>query len=149
MMRSAPSATTPSPNTDTRQQLDTAAAGNITLPNAASKPMPSAPIAAARSAAPSAQNILLPVEPLFASIEQRSAPALRQALSQGISPNSRSANGNPALTQAVIQRWLEGLRILLAAGADRNAKNTKGHTASDVALELGFADMAELLAAPR
>jgi ankyrin repeat protein len=98
---------------------------------------------------PSVQSIFLPSEPLFASIEQRNAHALRQALSQGISPNARIAGSNPALTQAVIQRWPEGVRILLAAGADRNAKNNKGHTASDVSLELGYSDMAELLATPK
>ncbi len=88
-------------------------------------------------------------EPLFTAIEQRNATALRQALSQGIFPNARSASGNPALTQAVSQRWTEGVRILLAAGADRSVKNLRGHTASDVALELGYADMAELLAAAK
>ena len=108
--------------------------------------MPSAPLAAARLAAPSAHSILLPTEPLFTSIEQRNAPALRQALDLGISPNARSSDGNPALTQAVMQRWAEGVRILLASNADPAAKNNKGHTASDVAFELGYSDMAELLA---
>ena len=108
-----------------------------------------APVVAAKPAAPSAPSIILPTEPLFSAIEQRNAPALRQALRQGISPNARAANGNAALTQAVIQRWADGVNILLAAGADRSAKNSKGHTAVDVALEFGYLDMTELLAAPR
>jgi cytoskeletal protein RodZ len=150
MMRSAPSTATVSPNTDTRQQLNAEAAGSATLPpNAASKSMPSAPIAAARPAAPSAQSILPPAEPLFTAIEQRNALALRQALSQGLSPNARSADSNPVLTQAVMQRWPEGVRILLAAGADRAAKNSKGHTAADVAFELGYEDIVLLLSTPR
>jgi cytoskeletal protein RodZ len=82
---------------------------------------------------------------LFTVIQAKDAAALRQALSQSTSPNARNAEGNPALHQAVIQRWPEGVRILLAAGADRNAKNNKGHTAADVALELGYSDMTELL----
>jgi cytoskeletal protein RodZ len=115
-------------------------------PSAAASP-PAADIAS--HAAPTAQTILLPVTPLFTAIDQRNAQALRQALSQSISLNARNADGNPALTQAVIQRWAEGVRMLLAAGADKSAKNNKGHTASDVALELGYDDMTELLAMPR
>jgi uncharacterized protein len=144
MMRSAPSAAIALPQTDTASNAAPKASdGSSPIP------MPSAPIAAARQAAPTAQTFLLPVDPLFTAIDARNAQALRQALNQGISPNARNASGNPALTQAVTQRWADGVRILLTAGADRNAKNSKGHTASDVALELGYADMAELLAAPR
>jgi ankyrin repeat protein len=139
MMRSAPSRATAPAHADLSKQFHAEQASSAS----------SAPIFAAKPAAPSAQSILPPTEPLFAAIEQRNAAALRQALGQSISPNARIAGSNPALTQAVIQRWPEGVRILLAAGADRNAKNNKGHTASDVALELGYSDMAELLAAPR
>ena len=84
-----------------------------------------------------------------AAIFAKDALTLRQKLAQGVSPNIITPEGNPALTQAVIQRWPEGVRILLAAGADRNAKNIKGHTAADVALELGYEDMSRLLEAPR
>jgi ankyrin repeat protein len=150
MMRSAPSTATLPPSADARPQFHAEAAGSA-APNTASKSfaLPSAPVAAARPAAPSAQSILLTTEPLFAATEQRNAPALRQALGQGISPNARAANGNTALIQAVIQRWPEGVRILLAAGADRSAKNSQGQTAADLALELGYPDIAELLAEPR
>jgi ankyrin repeat protein len=110
-----------------------------------------APAAAPRIAAPA------PVPPpptfsrqtLLASIEAKDAIALRQSLAQGISPNVITPDGNPALQQAVIKRWPEGVRILLAAGADRSSKNSKGHTAADVALELGYEDMSRLLEAPR
>ncbi len=148
--RSAPSMVTAQPPTDASQHHNTQTEGAY-LANSgrASIPMPSAPLAAAKPAAPSAHSILLPTEPLFTSIEQRNAPALRQALGLGISPNARSSDGNPALTQAVMQRWAEGVRILLASNADPAAKNNKGHTASDVAFELGYSDMAELLAMSR
>jgi ankyrin repeat protein len=138
MMRSAPSAAA-APSTAALPAADTA---SHVAPRSgdSSKSIVSAP---------TAQTILLPVAPLLTAIDQRNAQALRQALSQGISANARNTERNPALTQAVIQRWADGVRILLAAGADRNAKNSKGHTASDVALELGYADMAELLAAPK
>ncbi len=112
-------------------------------PNITAAPMP-AP--AARAAA--APKAVAP-NPLLQAIQERDAPALRQALSNGASPNTRTPDGNPALTQAVLQRWGEGVRILLAAGADRQAKNNKGHTAADVALELGYSDMTELLVTPR
>ncbi len=106
--------------------------------------------AAAPAARPAAPMATLPApQPLLTALQTRDATALRQALAQGISPNARAPDGNPALTQAVIQRWPEGVRILLAAGADRNAKNSKGHTAADVALELGYSDMTELLATAR
>jgi hypothetical protein len=154
--RSTPNKATVQPDAALRQNYEAEAAGQTALaPSSANKEfqIPSASAEAAKSAAPSAQAILLPTEPLFTAIEQRNAATLRQALSQGnppnLLPNARTREGNPALTQAVIQRWAEGVRILLAAGADRNAKNSKGHTASDVALELGYADMAELLAAPK
>jgi cytoskeletal protein RodZ len=151
MARSAPNPAADPPHADVSQNYNTETASAASASNAARKSIstPPAPAVAARSAPPTAQSILLPTEPLFTAIEQRSARALRQGLSQGISPNARTASGNPALTQAVTQRWLEGVRILLAAGADRNAKNNKGHTAADVAFELGYSDMAELLAAPR
>lgn len=83
---------------------------------------------------------------LFQAIEQRNAAALRQALAQGASPNTRNRTDAPALIIAVMQRWPEGVRLLLEAGADKAAKNNKGQTASDLALELGYADMTELLA---
>ena len=114
---------------------------------AAAPPMPAAAPAPRSSPAASAtpQAIIASPTLLLSAIETRDAPALQQALSQGASPNARSPGGNTALHQAVMQRWTEGVRILLAAGADRAAKNSKGHTAADVALELGYSDMAELL----
>ncbi len=110
------------------------------------------PATAPRPAAPAAVAPLTPAfsrQNMFAAIEAKDAQTLRQALAQGISPNAISQSGNPALQQAVIQRWPDGVRILLAAGADRSAKNNKGHTATDVAFELGYEDMSRLLEAPR
>jgi ankyrin repeat protein len=103
-------------------------------------------------AAPAAIPSQAPVfarQTLLAAIEAKDAVALRQSLAQGASANTQVADGNLVLHQAVIQRWPEGVRMLLAAGADRSAKNNKGHTAADVALELGYTDMAELLAASK
>jgi uncharacterized protein len=111
------------------------------MPTTAARPVPApAPAPAAVSANPNQ---------LFTAVQARDTAALRQTLTQGTSPNARNPDGNPALTQAVIQRWPEGVRVLLAAGADRAAKNLRGHTAADVALELGYAEMAELLATPK
>ncbi len=108
------------------------------------------PVAAPAARAATAAMAAIPqTNPLLAALQARDATALRQALVQGTSPNARTPDGNPALTQAVIQRWAEGVRILLASGADRNAKNNKGHTAADVAFEMGSSDMTELLATPR
>ncbi len=131
-------------------------------PSMAAAPPP-APAAVARAAAPSMpepatvprptapapQAIIASPSKFLAAIEERDAPALRQALAQGLSPNARTSEGNPALQQAVIRRWAEGVRILLAAGANRSAKNNKGHTAADVAFELGYEDMSRLLEMPR
>ena len=102
--------------------------------------------------APAARALIASPDKLFQAIEAKDDAALRQTLSQGASPNANASarpDGNPALTQAVMQRWADGVRILLAAGANREAKNKKGHTAADVALELGYSDMAELLAISR
>jgi hypothetical protein len=152
---SAPTTAPVPPNTDLRQYAEAQTAANAA---SAAPPSPqlqrkssevaSTP-AAARSATPAALALIPPPDALFSAIAARQAQDLQQALAQGASPNARNQEGQPALSQAVIQRWTEGVRILLAAGADKSAKNNKGHTASDVALELGYADMAELLAAPR
>ncbi|TAG25962.1 MAG: ankyrin repeat domain-containing protein [Burkholderiales bacterium] len=121
-----------------------AAAPGYAAPSASAPP--SIVSAARPMATPSARAIIPSPDKLFAAIQGKDTAALRQAITQGASPNARTAEGNPALHQAVIQRWPEGVRILLAAGADRNAKNNKGHTAADVALDLGYQDIAELLA---
>ena len=123
-------------------------------PHTRSTPSASSPAAVATAPrimaapAPAARALIASPDQLFRAINAKDATALRDALTQGASPNARmrAPEGPPALQQAVIQRWLDGVRILLAAGADRNAKNNKGHTAADVALELGYSDMAELLA---
>jgi hypothetical protein len=146
------------PNIDLRQYVDARATAN-----AASAAPPSQQLqrksseiatapAAARSAAPvapTARPLIPSPDTLFSAIAARQAQALQQALAQGASPNARNQEGQPALSQAVLQRWPEGIRILLAAGADKNAKNNKGQTAADLALEWGDAGMAELLATPR
>ena len=135
---------------ETAQAPSMAAAPPAPAPAARAAAPPVRAAAAAPRAAPAAdsapQAVIASPTLLLSAIETRDAPALQQALSQGASPNARSPNGNTALHQAVTQRWAEGARILLAAGADRNAKDSKGHTALDVALELGYSDMAELLA---
>jgi hypothetical protein len=113
----------------------------------ANKAQASAPTA--RYATPTARALAPSSDKLFSAIEAKDAAALREALTQGASPNARRSDSNTALHQGVIQRWAEGVRILLDAGASKEAKNSKGHTAADVALELGYADMTELLAMPR
>ncbi len=112
-------------------------------PSVASAPTPApAPRAAALSKA-TAPN------PLLQAIQERNTAALRQALEQGASPNMRTPEGNPALTQAVIQNWAEGVRILLAAKANKGAKNSQNLTAAEVAQESGHQDIIELLKAER
>lgn len=115
-----------------------------------------APAAAPRMAAPApsvvasaaAPFVIASPDKLFSAIEAKDAAALREAIAQGASPNANAnsrPDGNPALTQAVVQRWAEGVRILLFAGANREAKNKKGYTAAEVALKLGYDDIASLL----
>jgi hypothetical protein len=139
---------TPAPTSNTSARSETASpqiasAETASSPSVAAAPMPSpAPRAAALSKA-TAPN------PLLQAIQQRNATALRQALSEGASPNARTPDGNPALTQAVIQRWSEGVRILLAAGANKEVINMRNLTAADVAIELGDQEIIELLKAAR
>ena len=87
---------------------------------------------------------------MWNALQARQADALRQALAQGASARAIDAQGQPALHQAVLRRWPEGVRILLQAGADPQAPNKNGHTAADVAQERGFDEILALLrAAPR
>ncbi|NJS37463.1 MAG: hypothetical protein HC765_15410 [Brachymonas sp.] len=90
--------------------------------------------AAAPRAAPAPAALAAQPSPLFAAIEAKDAAALRQALAQGAPSNARQADGNPALHQAVIQRWADGVRLLMAAGADAQLKNNQGQSAFDLAL---------------
>jgi cytoskeletal protein RodZ len=124
-------------------QAARAAAPRLYAPAAAPLPAP------ASASAPLLQKLTPSPSPLFSAIEAKDASALRQALAESASLNARSPQGNPALTQAVIQRWPEGVRILLAAGADRSAKNLRSLTAADVAQELGDLEIIELLKAAR
>jgi Ankyrin repeats (many copies) len=142
----APAARAAAPAEKTTADASTAAPG-YAAPSASAPP--SIVSAARPMAAPSARAIIPSPDKLLAAIQAKDAAALRQALSQGASPNARTQEVNTALHQAAIQRWPEGARILLAAGADRSTKNNKGQTAADLALELGFVDMADLLATPR
>lgn len=124
-------------------QAARAPAPRLYAPAAAPLPAP------ASVSAPLLQNLAPSPSPLFSAIEAKDASALRQALAESASLNARSPQGNPALTQAVIQRWPEGVRILLAAGADRSATNLRRLTAADVAQELGDLEIIELLKAAR
>ncbi len=144
-----------SANTTTAPLADYAA--NQNAPSPAPR---AAPAAAPRIASPApavvapaaAASVIASPDKLFSAIEAKDASALREAIAQGASPNANASarpDGNPALTQAVVQRWSEGVSILLLAGANREAKNKKGYTAIDVALDLGLADMAQLLATTR
>ncbi len=153
----APAMATPSPAPAPSQMAraappadvaNKAQAGAPTAIYAAPRASPSVASPAA-AAAPAVRALAPSTDKLFSAIEAKDATALREALTQGASPSARRSDSNTALHQAVIQRWPEGLRILLAAGASKEAKNSKGHTAADVALELGYADMTELLAMPR
>jgi cytoskeletal protein RodZ len=133
------------PPAQVSKRFSAEAQGPLSAPPTAAPPPPIDAPSARAAAAPMA--VARP--PLIAALQERDAAALRQALAQGASPNLRTPDGNPALTQAVIQRWSEGVRILLAAGADRNAKNLRSHTAADVAQELGDREIIELLKAAR
>jgi cytoskeletal protein RodZ len=133
------------PPAQASKRFNAEAQGPLSTPPTAAPPPPIDAPSARAAAAPMA--VARP--PILVALQTRDTAALRQALVQGASPNLRTPDGNPALTQAVIQRWSEGVRILLAAGADRNAKNLRSHTAADVAQELGDQEIIELLKAAR
>lgn len=76
-------------------------------------------------------------------------PALQEQLAQGMAVNTRDPNGNTALMLAVRHRQAAAVRKLLDSGADTTLLNKDGSTALHLANQMGFADMAQLLQAPR
>lgn len=115
-----------------------------------SQPMPSsAPSARLSRAAPAPASASPPAlvaapDPLWQALAARDVGALQQALAQGASAQARDAQGQTALHLAVLQRWPQGVRLLLQAGADPRATNKNGHTAADVAKENGFTDISAI-----
>lgn len=65
-----------------------------------------------------------PAQPLIRAVEKRRADEVRRLIRQeGINPNKTfTANGMPLVAWPILARDLEGLRLLLEAGADPNAR---------------------------
>ncbi len=78
-------------------------------------------------------------------IKRGDAPALEQALEQGLDPNARNENGWTLLMLAAVEGSMPLAELLLARGADAASKNQKSDTALTIAEHRGYAALAERL----
>lgn len=74
---------------------------------------------------------------------------VQELLAQGVPINARDGQGNTALMLAVHHRRVLVVRKLLEMGADTSMVNSDGLTALQLANQLHFAEMVQLLEAPR
>jgi ankyrin repeat protein len=85
---------------------------------------------------------------LVEAMERGDLVAAREALQHGANPNVRYANrlgGRPAIVNAVDASSTDGVRLLLAAGADANAVDDLGSSALHAAGRLGNGEAIRLL----
>ena len=159
----------PPVETDTAPKLGTKAANQIASAESVARMTPGAratavmaPAAPAPAAAAVAAAAASGTPRLAREMEASSATALfmeavrtgqpetiQRLLVQGVAVNTRDDNGNTALMLAVRHRQVAAVRTLLAMGADTSLVNHDGLTALQFANQLGLADMAQLLQAPR
>lgn len=66
--------------------------------------------------------------PLFQAIERGGFTAIERYLAEGGNPNMRNQKGQTLLAAAVIHRWPQIVRLLLAHSADSNARDRLGRT---------------------
>ena len=74
---------------------------------------------------------------------------VRGLLAEGVSPDSVSSGGNPALYLAVYGGHAAVVELLLGAGAGVDASTSRGWTPLMAAAQLGYLDIVRLLAAAR
>lgn len=69
------------------------------------------------------------IDPLFQAIQRADAGRVKQLLDRGVSPDSREADGTPALLAAALYADADCVRVLLDKGANPNITNAAGATA--------------------
>jgi hypothetical protein len=85
--------------------------------------------------------------PLFQAIERGGFTAIERYLAEGGNPNKRNQKGQTLLTAAVIYRWPQIVRLLLAHSADSDARDRQGRTPLHHAARCSIDSVKLLLAA--
>jgi ankyrin repeat protein len=70
---------------------------------------------------------------------------VHELLNQGADPNQISSSGNNALHEATYAGYTPIVELLLQYGADPTIKNIYQTTAKDIAIDMGFDDIVELI----
>jgi ankyrin repeat protein len=88
--------------------------------------------------------------PLLRAVQAQRVGVVRALLASArVDVNAADENGHTALHHAAAQGAPEIARLLLGAGARREARDRDGRSAVDLALGSGHREVAELLQAPR
>jgi hypothetical protein len=82
---------------------------------------------------------------LIAAAGAGSTEAVQSLLKLGVLPNQRDAAGHLALFAAIEGNHPEVVRALIAGHADTNLKSSDGESAADLATELGYDSIGQIL----
>lgn len=99
-------------------------------------------------------DLLLPISeirinqnnnPLLVAVSIDDSYIISELLKQGLNPNELGPSGNNALHEATYAGYTPIVELLLKYGADPLLKNTYQVTARDIAIDMGFDDIVELI----